>query len=199
MFLSSYYVWYLVFIQSLSDDLQAHSCQFLDRLHEFAGVIGAFVVEVVFLQRIVKLTGEAYFDVHRDTLHPFVVKARGIEVKVLGTAFCVKSDSEAGKVSVLLERGSVRLQSPEGVGLVRLSPDQMAEFDAKTGDIEVTPMAAEPYIVQHYNKVTLQQVSIDGIISHIERMYGIKVQALSPVDTTKKYNLNYKRTFQSSS
>ncbi len=145
-------------------------------------------------ERIVKLTGEAYFDVHRDTLHPFVVKARGIEVKVLGTAFCVKSDSEAGKVSVLLERGSVRLQSPEGVGLVRLSPDQMAEFDAKTGDIEVTPMAAEPYIVQHYNKVTLQQVSIDGIISHIERMYGIKVQALSPVDTTKKYNLNYKRT-----
>ena len=109
-------------------------------------------------------------------------------MKVLGTAFCVKSDSEAGKVSVLLERGSVRLQSPEGVGLVRLSPDQMAEFDAKTGDIEVTPMAAEPYIVQHYNKVTLQQVSIDGIISHIERMYGIKVQA------TKKYNLNYKRT-----
>ena len=42
--------------------------------------------------------------------------------------------------------------------------------------------------------MTLQQVSIDGIISHIERMYGIKVQALSPVDTTKKYNLNYKRT-----
>ncbi len=145
-------------------------------------------------ERIVKLTGDAYFDVHRDTLRPFVVKAGGVDVKVLGTAFCVKTDEEAGKVSVLLERGSVRLQSPEGTGLVRLSPDQMAEFDTRTGDISVTPMNATPYIVQRYNKVALQQVSIADIISHIERMYGIKVQTASNVDTTRKYNLNYKRT-----
>lgn len=145
-------------------------------------------------ERVVKLSGEAYFDVHRDTLRPFVVKTGDINVKVLGTAFCVNADEASGKVSVLLERGSVRLQSPEGVGLVKLSPDQMAEYDAKTGDIEVTSMDATPYIVQRYNKVALQQVSISGIISHIERMYGVKVQAESPVDTTRKYNLNYKRT-----
>lgn len=145
-------------------------------------------------ERIVKLAGEAYFDVHRDTARPFIVKTGAMDVRVLGTAFCVRNDEADGKVSVLLERGSVRLQSPEGTGLVRLSPDQMAEFDTKTGDISVTAMDAEPYIVRRYNKVTLQQVSVAGIIEHIERMYGIKVQAMSQVDTSKKYNLNYKRT-----
>ena len=115
-------------------------------------------------------------------------------MKVLGTAFCVKADEASGKVAVLLERGSVRLQSPEGVGLVRLSPDQKAEFDAGTGDISVEPMGAVPYIVQHYNKVALQQASLHDIISHIERMYGVRITARTPVDTVKKYNLNYKRT-----
>ena len=145
-------------------------------------------------ERIVKLSGEAYFDVHRDTLRPFIVKAGVLDVKVLGTAFCVKADDASGKVSVLLERGSVRLQSPEGVSLVRLSPDQKAEFDAGTGDISVEPMGAVPYIVQHYNKVALQQASLGDIISHIERMYGVRITARTPVDTVKKYNLNYKRT-----
>lgn len=145
-------------------------------------------------ERIVKLSGEAYFDVHRDTLRPFIVKAGVLDVKVLGTAFCVKADDASGKVAVLLERGSVRLMSQEGVGLVRLSPDQMAEYDSGTGDLAIEPMGAVPYIVQHYNKVTLQQASLGDIISHIERMYGVRISAREPVDTSKKYNLNYKRT-----
>lgn len=145
-------------------------------------------------ERIVRLTGEAYFDVHRDTARPFIVRAGVLDVKVLGTAFCVKSDEASGKVSVLLERGSVRLQSPEGVGLVRLSPDQMAEFDSSTGDLAVEPMGAVPYIVQHYNKVTLQQATIGDIISHIERMYGVMISARTQMDNTKRYDLNYKRT-----
>ncbi len=145
-------------------------------------------------ERIVRLTGEAYFDVRRDTTRPFIVKTGTLDVKVLGTAFCVKSDEASGKVSVLLERGSVRLQSPEGVGLVRLSPDQMAEFDSGTGDLAVEPMGAVPYIVQHYNKVTLQQATLGDIISHIERMYGVRISANTPMDNSKRYDLNYKRT-----
>lgn len=144
--------------------------------------------------RVVKLVGNAYFDVHKDSLHPFIVQTGVVSVRVLGTAFCVKSDEEAGKVSVVLERGSVRLQTPDGINLVRLTPDQKAEFNASTGDIAVEMVNATPYIVQNYNKITLQNVSIMGIVSHINEMYGVKVNVLSPVDTTVKYNLNYKRT-----
>lgn len=145
-------------------------------------------------ERIVRLAGEAYFDVHHDEARPFIVKTEAVHVKVLGTAFCVKADEAAGKVSVILERGSVRLQSPQGVGLVRLSPDQMAEMDTRTGDLSVEPIGAVPYIVQHYNKVALQQATLNDIISHIERMYGVRIAPLTHVDNSKKYNLNYKRT-----
>lgn len=145
-------------------------------------------------ERVAKLTGDAYFDVHHDASHPFIVKTGSVFVKVLGTAFCVRNDNTDGKVSVILERGSVRLMTPQGVGLVRLSPDQMAEMDTKTGDLSVEPVGAAPYIVQHYNKVALQQAMLSDIISHIERMYGVRISQPSCETKTKRYDLNYKRT-----
>ena len=144
--------------------------------------------------RVVELTGEAYFDVHRDTLHPFIVRTKNLDIRVLGTAFCVKSDTVAGKVSVVLERGSVRLQTPEGVNLVRLSPDQKAEFDAASGDIAVESINATPYIVQNYNKITLTGATAADIVSHINEMYGVNVRIVSKTDLNTRYNLNYRRT-----
>ena len=49
-------------------------------------------------KRIVELDGEAYFEVTPDKERPFVVKAAGLEITVLGTAFDVcayKDDNEA--------------------------------------------------------------------------------------------------------
>lgn len=145
-------------------------------------------------ERVVKLTGDAYFDVHHDESRPFFVKTETVLVKVLGTAFCVRNDNADGKISVILERGSVCLMTPQGVGLVRLSPDQMAEMDTNTGDLSVEPVGAAPYIVQHYNKVALQQATISDIISHIERMYGVRISRPSCETHAKRYDLNYKRT-----
>lgn len=37
--------------------------------------------------RNVSLSGEAYFEVHKDARHPFIVQAEEVKVKVLGTHF----------------------------------------------------------------------------------------------------------------
>ena len=144
--------------------------------------------------RVVRLCGNAYFDVHRDTLLPFTVVTDALSVRVLGTAFCVDSGNETGKVSVLLERGSVRLQTPGGVDLIRLRPDQRAEMDIRTGDMSVEMVPAVPYIVQNYNKITLQAATVGDIMAHIGKMYGVNVSAPADADTTRKFTLNYRRT-----
>ncbi|MGM9769179.1 MAG: FecR family protein [Candidatus Cryptobacteroides sp.] len=145
-------------------------------------------------QRTVLLKGNAYFDVHKDSLRPFIVRAGGLDVRVLGTSFCVESDEIAGKVSVVLERGSVRLQTPDGISLVRLVPDQKAEFETATGDVSVAPVNAAPFIVRHYNNITLEQVNINEILFHINEMYGIRAHCTGHADTTIRYNLSYRRT-----
>jgi ferric-dicitrate binding protein FerR (iron transport regulator) len=59
--------------------------------------------------RNVTLEGEAFFDVIKDAKRPFIVHTSGIDIKVLGTAFYVKSYPEDKTVETTLYRGSVKV------------------------------------------------------------------------------------------
>ncbi|MEI9806510.1 MAG: FecR domain-containing protein [Bacteroidota bacterium] len=59
--------------------------------------------------REVRLEGEAFFDVVKQPDRPFVVHTSGIDIKVLGTAFNVKSYPEDKTVETTLYRGIVRV------------------------------------------------------------------------------------------
>jgi transmembrane sensor len=59
--------------------------------------------------REVRLEGEAFFDVVKQPDRPFIVHTSGIDIKVLGTAFNVKSYPEDKTVETTLYRGSVRV------------------------------------------------------------------------------------------
>lgn len=59
--------------------------------------------------REVKLEGEAFFDVVKDPQHPFIVHTSGIDIRVLGTAFNVKSYPEDKTVETTLYRGLVKV------------------------------------------------------------------------------------------
>lgn len=61
--------------------------------------------------REVKLVGEAFFDVVKMVDKPFIVYAPGIQVKVLGTAFNVKSYPDDKATETTLLRGKVEVKS----------------------------------------------------------------------------------------
>lgn len=62
-------------------------------------------------KRIVDLKGEAYFEVHKDSLRPFVVRVNGAEVTVLGTSFNVNTYGDDGQIYTTLVNGAVRVSS----------------------------------------------------------------------------------------
>jgi transmembrane sensor len=59
--------------------------------------------------REIRLDGEAFFDIVKKTDHPFIVHTSGIDIKVLGTSFNVKSYPEDKTVETTLYRGSVKV------------------------------------------------------------------------------------------
>lgn len=61
--------------------------------------------------RMMKLEGEAFFDVQRDTLRPFIIKAGMGGIRVLGTSFNVKV-SNVNDVTVDVVSGLVELFYP---------------------------------------------------------------------------------------
>lgn len=60
--------------------------------------------------RDVKLIGEAYFKVHKDKDHQFIVHILDVEVKVYGTEFNVKSYSDENTIETTLVSGSLSIQ-----------------------------------------------------------------------------------------
>lgn len=61
--------------------------------------------------REVSITGEVYFDVAPDATHPFIVRAGGDEIKVLGTRFNVNAYADEPTVSTTLIDGKIQLNN----------------------------------------------------------------------------------------
>jgi transmembrane sensor len=59
--------------------------------------------------REVALSGEAYFDVVKNASHPFVIHTVSIDIRVLGTAFNVKSFPGEKNTETSLIRGSIEV------------------------------------------------------------------------------------------
>lgn len=59
--------------------------------------------------REVQLSGEAFFDVVRDEKRPFIIHTNVIDVRVLGTAFNVRSYADEKNTETSLIRGSVEV------------------------------------------------------------------------------------------
>lgn len=65
------------------------------------------------LRRVTLRRGEAHFQVVKDPQRPFVVTARGVDVRAVGTAFAVELGATAVEVVVTEGRVAVEPRSPE--------------------------------------------------------------------------------------
>jgi len=80
-------------------------------------------------ERHVTLTGEGYFIVRSDSLHPFVVHTADISVKALGTEFNVKAYPEERSVETVLVSGTVKiLKKDQTKPIIELKPGEKALY-----------------------------------------------------------------------
>lgn len=79
-----------------------------------------------FNHREVYLEGEAYFDVRKDKNRPFIVHTSDIDIKVLGTAFNVKSYKEEPTIEATLIHGSIQVinQQQNDIPPIILNPHE---------------------------------------------------------------------------
>jgi len=73
-------------------------------------------------QRVLSLTGTAWFDVAADAGKPFTIQTRHILTQVLGTSLAIEAPPEKETITVSLHSGSVQVKDRETV--TRLLPNQ---------------------------------------------------------------------------
>lgn len=135
-------------------------------------------------RRIVKLTGEGYFEVAKDKLHPFVVESRGQQVTVLGTHFNVSAYEGEKIKTTLLE------------GIVKVSLDSLGGMYSKSGDrvlkpgqqailagnpevgfaVTVKQIDASESIAWKEGKFVFADETIQSIMQKIARWYDVEIE-----------------------
>ena len=144
--------------------------------------------------RQLRLRGEAYFDVARDSLRPFIVHTENISVKVLGTAFTVSSIPGRPDTEVVLERGKVRILSPEGTSMLDLKPNQSARYSSAEGVVDVESCYAKAFVASHFNLVSLEDATLAEIVSALEDSFETEISVRDVKRPQERYYFNYLKT-----
>ncbi|BAV06951.1 FecR family protein [Filimonas lacunae] len=136
-------------------------------------------------ERVVKLNGEAYFEVARNAQQPFKVEVNKTVVDVLGTAFNIHAYTDEPAVTTTLVNGSVRVTHTMAAGSKSelLTPGQQA-------------VGAETYLVTR--KANMRQVlswknglfifedrKLEDVLREVSRWYDIDIDMQAPADDTR--------------
>ena len=123
-------------------------------------------------KRVVKIDGEAYFEVAHNKKKPFIVETSKGSVEVLGTKFDVEAYSETGSFVTSLMEGSVKVES-EGTELV-LKPEQMAYIH--NGKLEVAPI--EDYNMYRWREglICFKDAAFPSIMAKFEKCFGVVIK-----------------------
>jgi len=129
--------------------------------------------------RKVKLTGEAFFEVTRDTLHPFIIETLNASVEVLGTSFNVSAYPNASLVEVNVKTGKVKLtQHIEGKSDHKTSILKAGKrgwlkvTDGEMGQAEVLSPNYSAWITK---EIIFQRTPLAEAFSVLENTYHVKI------------------------
>jgi hypothetical protein len=142
-----------------------------------AGSSVTFPVAFAGDERKVAITGEAYFEVMKDTQHPFKVDIAGkVEVEVLGTHFNVNSYANEDDIKITLLEGAVKVGQQSAANRQQsafLKPGEQAQLK---NDIKIVKDVDVEMVVAWKNGKTLfKSADLKSIMRQVERWYDVDV------------------------
>jgi len=126
-------------------------------------------------ERIVELSGEAYFEVTPNPTKPFLVKSKGQTIRVLGTHFNVNAYDDEPAIKTTLLEGKVAVSLPSGE-TKNLTPDQQSLVKADDPHIYVKIVDGPDAIDWTNGDFTFNNESIGTIMRKISRWYDVDIE-----------------------
>ncbi len=124
-------------------------------------------------ERKVFLKGEAYFDVARDTLKPFIVNTQQLDIEVLGTAFNVMAYTDLPKIETTLERGCVRVKS--GENQLILHPGMQAVYQKDKATLLSQEVNTQLYTGWKDAKIIFEDLRLEDLLQKLSRWYDFNI------------------------
>jgi transmembrane sensor len=134
-------------------------------------------------KRLVKVTGEAYFEVRHNKQRPFVVKAGKTQVTVLGTSFNVKVSKKRSSTEVFVTNGKVEF-GRENNKLILL-PNEKGIY--KKGKLSKIKLSNANTLFWRTNEIVFSGNTLSEVAATLENIFTNidEVQLLSADSTTR--------------
>ena len=127
--------------------------------------------------RNVQLSGEAFFEVVKNPLKPFIVRTQSISVEALGTSFNVREYKAGKDPEVALLTGKVAVTKLEGHdALMELLPGEKAVISSR--DLTRENFDYIQDIGWKEGILAFKDAGFDHVKKELERWYGVEIKTL---------------------
>ena len=124
-------------------------------------------------KRVVRLEGEAYFEIAKDARRPFFVETDRLKVQQYGTSFNLRNYRES-PVEVVLIEGSVEVHTSGKHHM--LKPGQLASYNAQGDTLRVQDVNTALYTAWHTGQVTFNECPLRDIVKVLSQWYSIQIE-----------------------
>lgn len=145
--------------------------------------------------RDVRLQGEAYFIVKKDSLCPFNVQTSDINIRVLGTIFNVSAYTEQDYIETSLIEGSVALtRYNDPSSRIIMKPNEKIIFHKETNSLETlqSDMVSETSWIA--GKLIFNSIEIKDVLRQIARYYGYQIEFNGKLHENDKFSGTFTET-----
>ena len=141
--------------------------------------------------RKVEIKGEAFFKVHSDQAHPFVVTVNGIHVKATGTEFNVTAYDDDPDIGVILKEGKVAVLKSNQSVLKNMESGHLLRYNKATSSINYSQINADNYSGWINGKLIFENATMEQVVSRMKHWYGVDIE----VSDKELLQLHFKATF----
>ncbi|MFN8571289.1 MAG: FecR domain-containing protein [Gemmatimonadaceae bacterium] len=130
--------------------------------------------------RLVRLTGEALFDVQHDATRPFAITTPSARIEDLGTTFTVRDDA-SDSVIVRVTHGSVRVRGQhDSVGTATLMAGDVGVLRGASVDVRRGSVSAKDTSWVH-GELAFRDATMDEVTAQMHRWYGVRIRVADEV------------------
>lgn len=133
--------------------------------------------------RMVHLTGEAFFDVTKNPDRPFIITTEKAKVTVLGTSFNVRAVRAESTTEVVVKTGKVRFENSMGNQQVELTRNEKGIYNVADNKIVEFPAEDMNDIAWQSGRLLFDNTPLKEVIEDLAKQFDVTI-------TLENTNLN---------
>jgi ferric-dicitrate binding protein FerR (iron transport regulator) len=126
-------------------------------------------------RRMVRLEGEALFEVVKDAGKPFLVQSGGLDVEVTGTRFLVNNYHSKAVVEAMLVNGGIKISGDYFSSPKTLNPGQLVTYNRETAECDVRTVNTDDYTSWINPKLVFDRTNLANVIVNLKKWYGVEI------------------------